>query len=59
MPAVSVVHGRSDGKDQCGSSGGRGSLSSPLSGGGDCPVTREEGSESSLNSSGRTRAGQL
>ena len=54
-----MVHSRLDGKDKCRSSGGRGSLLSSSSGGGDHLVAREEGAESLLDSSGRTRAGQL
>ena len=53
-----VVDSRSDGEDQRGSSGGAG-LSLHSTGGGDGDCTREEGSESSIDSSGRTQEGQL
>ena len=48
-----VVHSKSDGKDQRGSSGGGGSLLSSLGSGGDCEVAGEEGYESSVDSAGR------
>ena len=54
-----VVHSGSDGEDQCGSSGGAGGLLLHLGSGGDRNVAREEGSESLVNSFGRTRARQL
>ena len=54
-----MVHCVSDGKDQCRSSGGVGSLSSPSPSRRDHDVTGGGGSESSLNSFSRTRAGQF
>ena len=54
-----VVHSRSDGEDQHGSSGGAGSFPLYPTSGGDGGSTGDEGSESSVNSFGRTQEGQL
>ena len=54
-----VVHSGADGEDQCRSSGGRGSLSSPSPSGGNHLATGEEGAESLFDLFSRTRAGQL
>ena len=54
-----VVHSRSDAKDQHGSSGGTGGFPSHLTSGGDGGPARDESSESSVDSSSRTREGQL
>ena len=52
-------HSGTTGKSQCGSSGGRGSLSLPTPSEGTPVATGEEGVESSVDVSGRIRAGQL
>ena len=54
-----VVDSWSDGKDQRRSYAGTGGILSYSRSGGDCHISREEGSESSSNSFSRTRARQL
>ena len=54
-----VVHSGTVGQGEHGSSGGRGGSSSSSSGGGDVDSTREEGSESSVNLTSRTRERNL